>query len=48
MAEIRTALQTFGESTESVQIRTNGSRAAVYIAGEYYGIWNFETRTFED
>ena len=48
MEQIKTALAAFGETTETVTIRICGIRAAVYIGGEYYGIWNFETKTFED
>lgn len=48
MEQIKTALATLGETTETVTIRICGSRSAVYIGGEYYGIWNFETKTFED
>lgn len=48
MEQIKTALAAFGETTETVTIRRCGIRAAVYVGGEYYGIWNFETKTFED
>ena len=48
MEQIKTALAAFGETTETVTIRIYGIRAAVYIGGEYYGIWNFETKTFDD
>ena len=48
MEQIKTALAAFGETTETVTIRRCGIRAAVYIGGEYYGIWNFVTKTFED
>lgn len=48
MEQIKTALAAFGETTETVTIRICGSRAAVYVGGEYYGVWNFETKTFED
>lgn len=48
MEQIKTALAAFGETTETVAIRICGIRAAVYIGGEYYGVFNFETKTFED
>lgn len=47
MEQIKTALATLGDTTETVTIRICGIRAAVYIGGDY-GIWNFETKTFED
>ena len=48
LQQVKIALVAFGETTETVTIRICGIRAAVYIGGEYYGIWNFETKTFED
>lgn len=48
MEQIKTALAAFGETADTVTIRRYGIRAAVYVGGEYYGIYNFVTKTFED
>lgn len=45
---ITLALRKLGEKSDDVKIKVDGDVAAVYVDGEYYGVWSFPRDTFVD
>lgn len=46
--EITNAIRKLGERSHNIQINDRGNIAAVYVDHEYFGIYDFEKKTFVD